>query len=328
MQLGEKIAHLEAMEAAGRAVDPRINNANGAWWEDVVARVTLANSSGFVGQYDHTRASLGVSLVAEEHGVKQTGSWSSSARSLEKLQSPEVIGRKAAERVLRKLGARPVATQNVPVVFDPRVGEDLLRILFDALEGFAVMRRSSFLVGKLGKKVGGACLSLVDDATMPGGLGSRPFDGEGVRSRRTQVLDEGVLTSYLCDTYTANKLGIPSTGNASRRYDRAPVVGPSNLYLQAGSTSPDEIIGSVAKGLFVTRLYWVGTNLASGDYSRGAEGVWIENGQLTYPVQEVTIAGNVLEMLERIVVVGSDLEFSRPVACPTLLVSDLVISGH
>ncbi len=324
----EKIARLEQMEAAGRAVDARITNSNGAWWDDLVARVTVANSQGFVGQYDHTRVGLGVSLVAETNGVKQMDGWSSSARFLECLQEPTAIGRKAAARVLRKLGARQVATQHVPVVFDPRVGEDLLRILFGALEGFALVRRSSFLVGKLGQKLGGSCLNLVDDATLPGRLGSRPFDGEGVRSQRTRVVDRGVLTSYLCDTYTATKLRLPGTANASRRYDRTPVVGPSNFYLEAGSTPPEDIIASVSKGLFVTRLYWVGTNLATGDYSRGAEGIWIEDGRLTHPVQEVTIAGNVLEMLERIALVGSDLEFRGPVASPTLLVSDLVISGH
>ncbi len=324
----EKTAQLHEMEAAGRAVDGRINNSNGAWWRDSVERVTLANSAGFVGQYDHTQVGMGVSLVAEQNGVKQTDSWSSSARSLGRLEPAEVIGRKAASRVLRKLGGRPVSTQAVPIVFDPIVGEDLLRILFEALNGMAILRHNSFMVGRLGERVGNPLIHLVDDATMVAGLGSRPFDGEGVGARRTDVIRGGILSSYLCDTFTAIKLGLDCTGNAARRFDAAPVVGPTNLYLEAGTTPPEEIIRSVSRGMFVTKLYWVGTNLANGDYSRGAEGVWIENGELTHPIQEVTIAGNVLDMLQRIAVVGSDLEFRGPLASPTLLVSDIVISGR
>ncbi len=323
-----KVEMLSEMEEVGRAFDPRINNSNGAWWEDAVERVTLANSVGFVGQFDHSRVGMGVSLVAEQDGVKQTDTWSSAARSLAAVEPPADIGRKAAERVIRKLGARPVSTQTVPVVFDPVVAEDLLGILVGTLNGMAIFRRNSFLVGKLGQRIGNRHINIVDDGIRAGGLGTRPFDGEGVPTRRTEVIREGVLRSYLCDTYTAGKLHLPCTGNASRTYDVAPGVGPTNFYLEPGAVDPGEIIRSVDRGLLVTRLYWVGTNLASGDYSRGAEGIWIEHGSLTHPVQEVTIAGNVLDMLQRIEVVGSDLEFRGTVASPTLLLSNLVLSGH
>jgi len=326
--MDEKLALVRRMEQAGQDVDPRINNSNGAWWRDGIHHITLANSSGFVGGYQMTNAGLGVSLVAEEDGVKQTDAWWSVNRFKDRLESAEEIGREAARRTLRKLGSRPMKTQTVPVVFDPMMGGDLMQIVFEAVNGGSIFRRQSFLVDRLGETIGSSQINIVDDGTLPTGLGSRPFDAEGVRTHRTEVVRDGKLVNYLCDAYSAVKLKRGSTGSATRSYNSSPVVGTTNFYLEPGDTPPEDIIKSVKRGLYVTRLYWVGINRATGDYSRGAEGVWIEDGELTHSVQEITIASNVLDMLKAVEVVGNDLEFRSAIASPTFLVSNMVISGR
>jgi len=328
LSMERKLDFVREVEEIGLAQDERINNSNGAWWSDGIQQVTLANSNGFVGSYRVSSAGFGVSLVAEADGVKQTDAWWSSSRAFNQLESPEQIGREAARRTLRKLGSRPVKTQTLPVVFDPLMGADFLKILFHALNGGSIYRRNSFLIGKLGEQVGTSHLNVVDDATLVRGLASRPFDAEGVRSSRSELIQEGRLQHYLCDAYGAARLGVTPTGSAARSFSSSPSVGATNLYLEPGTTSPTDIIRSIDRGLYCTRLYWVGINHASGDYSRGAEGIWIENGELTHPVQEVTIAGNMLEMMKNIEVIGNDLEFRSAIASPTFVVSNMVLSGR
>jgi PmbA protein len=308
--------------------DPRITNSEGSEYGHHDARVVFANSHGHSGAYRASSVSLSVTPVAKGDAGMQRDGWYSTQRRLRGLESPESVGRKAAERTLRRLGARKVATQSVPVVFDPDMAASLVRSLCGAVSGSAIYRGASFLVGRLGQQVAAAGLTVVDDGRMPGALGSRPFDGEGVPTRRTVVIDNGVLTSYLLDTYTARKLGLASTGNASRSLGQRPTVGPMNFYVQPGAASPEEIIRSVDRGLYVTEMIGFGVNLVTGDYSRGAVGIWIEKGELTYPVEEITIAGNLKDMLRDVEMIGNDLEWRSSIASPTLKIARMTVAGN
>lgn len=328
MTLDQKLAQIRSAEEAGLNSDSRITNVNDAWWRDSVQSVTVANSHGFCDSYSYTSCGFGTALLAEEAGIKQQDGWSTFSHHVDRLESPTHVGHEAARRTLRKLGSRPVRTQVAPVVFDPMMAADFLRHVFSALNGYSVYRHGSFLVDKIGQQIGSPLLNLVDDATLEHGLASRPFDHEGVRSRRQDVVKGGVLNGYLCDAYSAGRLHQFSTGNAVRSFNSSPTAGASNFYLEPTQTPPEEIIRSVKRGLYLTRQYWVGINLASGDYSRGAEGVWIEDGEFTHSVQEITVAGNMMEMMKNIVAVGNDLTFHSSVAAPSFLVSHMMISGR
>ncbi len=327
----QRIEMAARAEAAAFQVDPRIVNSEGASLESGVTVKVYVNSYGFSGAYRSSYCAVSATPVAEAAGASgkrlERDYWYSVARSVAALESPESIGRKAAERALRRLGARKVATRRVPVVFDPETAASLLGNVFEALRGDAIYRRASFLAGCLGQKIAAETVTITDDGVRPGGLGSRPFDDEGVCSGVTPVVVQGVLQNYLLNSYTARKLGLRTTGNAVRGPAGPPSVGPKNFYLHGGPHSPEEIIRSVKNGLYVTELIGFGVNVVTGDYSRGAAGQWIENGQLTYPVAEVTIAGNLAEMLHGIRMVGSDLEFRGPVAAPTLLLEGLTVGG-
>ncbi|HYP14609.1 MAG TPA: metallopeptidase TldD-related protein, partial [Bryobacteraceae bacterium] len=266
--------------------------------------------------------------VAKSNGSMERDFWYSIARGFEGLEKPEDIGRKAAQRALRRLGARKVPTQKVPVIFDQRTARSLVDNIFDAVSGDSVYRGESFLAGKLGEQIGAPNLRIIDDGTLPGLFGTSPFDDEGVPSRRTVVIEGGVLQSYLLNSYTARKLGMKTTGNASRGLTGNASVGHGNLYLDVGSTAPEDMIKSVKNGLYVTELIGFGVNIVTGDYSRGAAGLWIENGELTYPVSEITIAGTLQEMLTGIETIGSDLEFRGSIASPTLLIKEMTVSGQ
>ena len=212
-------------------------------------------------------------------------------------------------------------------MFEARVARSLLDHLFDAVNGGSVYRNASFLAGKLGCKIAPDYVTVVDDATVPGLFGTSPSDDEGVPSRRTVVIEDGVLSSYLLNTYTARRLNLKTTGNASRGLTGAAGVGHGNLYLEPGPSSAEEITANVRNGLYVTELIGSGVNTVTGDYSRGAVGLWIENGKLSYPVSEVTIASTLEQMFAGIEVVGSDLEFRGSLACPTILLREMTISG-
>jgi PmbA protein len=215
----------------------------------------------------------------------------------------------------------------VPVVFDPDTAGELLGTLFSALSGYAVYRSATFLRDQLGQQVASPLLTVVDDGRRYRGLGSRPFDGEGLPTRRNVPLERGVLKHWLCDSYSARKIGAPPTGSARRGVGGGPSVGAGNLYFEPGSSSPDEIVGSVARGLYVTDLIGFGVNVVTGDYSQGAVGHWIENGRLTHPANEITIAGNLKAMLLDVDAVGNDLVFRGSTASPTLRIRRMTISG-
>jgi PmbA protein len=324
----ERIEYARRAEKAALSADPRLNNSEGGFFDAADGHHVLANSHGFVGEYRRSYCSLAAVPVAQENGAMQRDYWYSVARTLKKLEAPEEVGRIAAQRTLRRLGARKVKTAHVPVVLEPLVARSLLEHVFGAVNGDAVYRGASFLAGKLGERVAGENVTIVDDGTLPGGFGTSPFDDEGVPTRRTAVIEGGMLKSYLLNTYTAKKLGLATTGNASRGLAGNPGIGVGNLFLQPGARSPQEIIAGVKEGLYVTELLGFGVNLVTGDYSRGASGLWISGGELTYPVEEITIAGNLQEMLRHIAEVGNDLEFRGAVAAPTLRLEGLTVAGE
>ena len=329
----ERIEWARRAEAAALVADKRITNSNGASFEASTGRKVLANSRGFVGGYRSSYAGVSAApLAKDENGQMQRDYWYSSARRLSDLESPESVGQEAARRTLRRLGARRVPTQQVPIVFAPEVARTLIGSVFEAATGDAVWRSASFLAGKLGEAIGVSGLSIVDDNTMifpngVGGFGTSPFDGEGLPSLRTVVVEAGVLRNYLLNTYTARKLGMKSTHNASRGLAGTPGIGAGNLYLEPGTLTPEEILRAVPVGLYVTSLMGFGVNLVTGDYSRGATGLWIENGELTHAVEEVTIAGNLAEMLRNVTAIGNDLVFHSAVASPTLRIDGMTIAG-
>jgi PmbA protein len=324
----EKIALAKEAEAAALDTDPRITNSEGAEFVSYASDVCYASSHGFVGQYQTSTFSLSVVPVARQHGAMQRDYWYSSHRKFDGLDAAKAVGKKAAERTLRRLGARRVKTQQVPVVFDPDMAASLLRHLAGAVSGSSLYRRTSFLLGKLGQKVASDLVTIEDDGLIPSALGSRPFDGEGLPTRRTPAIQNGVLTSYLLDTYSARKLGLKSTGNAARSFADTPVASPTNFYLKPGPSSPEAIIRSVDSGFYVTELVGFGVNPVTGDYSRGAVGIWIENGELTYPVEEITIAGNLLEMFQNVEMAGNDLQWRSTIAAPTLKISRMTVAGE
>jgi len=321
-----RIQFARRAEEAALGADPRIRNCEGAWFEASWGTKAYANSLGFVGSYRTSYCAVSVAPIAEDGGM-QRDYWYSVARRAAALENPEAVGRKAAERALRKLHARRVSTCRVPVVFDPETARSLVGHIFEAIRGDAIYRSASFLTGKLGQRVAGENITVLDDGLRPEGFGSRPFDDEGVPACVTPVIERGVLRNYLLNCYTARKLNLKTTGNAARGVAGPPAVGPKNFYLAAGQHSPEEIIRSVKNGFYVTDLIGFGVNVVTGDYSRGAAGLWIENGELTYPVEEVTIAGNLPEMLNSIEALGSDLEFRSALAAPTLLVGGLTVAG-
>ncbi|MGH7361461.1 MAG: TldD/PmbA family protein, partial [Candidatus Methylomirabilales bacterium] len=244
------------------------------------------------------------------------------------LEAPEVVGRTAAARTVRRLGARKVPTQEVPVIFEPEVAASLLRTLAGAASGSAIYRKASFLAGRLGEVIASPAVTVVDDGTLRGALGSRPFDAEGLPTRRTVLVEHGALKTYLLDTYSARKLGLASTGNAGRDVGDAPGVTATNFFLLPGPHPPEAIVRSVDRGLLVTELIGFGVNLVTGDYSRGAAGLWIEGGEVAYPVEEITIAGNLNHMLRQIEMVGNDLVPRGRVAAPTLKIARMTVAGH
>jgi PmbA protein len=323
----DRIGLAKRAEGAALSVDSRLTNSEGADCDYSGAEVWYASSGGFLGSYRGTRTSLSVTPVASHDGKMQRDYWYTSGRHLRHLISPDEVGRTAAERTIRRLGAKPVNTQQAPIVFDPETASQLLGTITSAVSGYALYRRASFLLDHLTKPVAAPIVTIEDDGTIPREVGSKPFDGEGLPTRRKKIIDGGVLKSYLLDSYTARKLNLKPTGNATRGVGDPPGVAPTNLRLAPGAQTPEAIIGSVASGLYVTELIGFGINLATGDYSQGAAGIWIDKGNLAFPVEEVTIAGNLHEMLMQIEAIGNDLPPHRGVASPTIKIGRMTIAG-
>ena len=322
-----KIDLAKRAEDAAFAADKKITNSDGAEYRDHETRVYLANSSGADLSFQRTYISLSCSPIAEKDGEKRSNYFWDAKSLLEELEPPEKIGRTATERTIRMLGSKKIDTQKVPIIFDPFTSSGFLAGLSYGVNGDLASKNSTFLAGKLNQKIGSEFLNVWDDGSLPKGLGSRPFDGEGTPTQRKKVFDNGVLKTFLHNSYSARKMKTISTGNASRGYDSIPRISALNFYLENGQTDPAEIIRSVKKGFYVTDLAGFGMNIVSGDYSQMAEGLWIEEGVLTFPVSQVTIAGAILEMLNGIEMVGNDLTFRGSISAPTLKFSEMVVSG-
>jgi PmbA protein len=322
----ERIERARAAEAVALET-PGITNSQGSTWSSGEGSILLANTKGFLGSYRTSSVSLSVVPQAERNGQMERDYWYTTGRGLSDLETPDEVGRTAAERTLRRLGARQTPTCQVPVVFDPETAAELMGAVFSALSGYAVFRNATFLKGRVGEQVASPLLTLVDDGRRYRGLGSRPFDGEGLPTRRNVPLERGVLRYYLCDSYSARKIGAKPVGTARRGIGGSPSVGAGNLFFEPGEVSPEEILGGVDRGLFVTDLIGFGVNVVTGDYSQGAVGHWIEEGRLTHPVHEVTIAGNLNDMLGGVDAVGNDLVFRGSSASPTLRIRRMTVSG-
>ena len=322
----DKLELARRAEAAALAESPEITNSEGAEFFDRRASYAYATSHGFQRAYSTSSFGITASPVASRDGEMQRDTWYSMTRKRARLDEPEAIGRTAAQRAVRRLGARKVKTTEVPVIFDPENAASLLRAIAGAASGPSLYRRASFLLDRLGSRVGATNMTLVDDGTIAGALGSRPFDGEGLPTRRTVLVRDGILESYLLDSYSGRKLGMASTHHAVR--DGSGVsVSTSNLMLLPGTADPKALISSVKNGFYVTELIGFGVNGVTGDYSRGAAGFWIENGELAYPVAEVTVAGNLLAMFEAVEGIGNDLVLRDRTASPTLLIGRMVVAG-
>jgi PmbA protein len=332
MPPAERIEIARRAESAAMAYDTRIQNSGGGDFDTATSHKILMNSRGFVGEYRRSYCGFSVAPIAQDAtGAMQRNYWFSNSRTVTKLESPEEIGQEAARRTLQRLGARQVKTQKAPVVFSPEIARSIMGNIFDAANGDAIYRHATFFADMLGKQVAGENITVVDDGTMIhdgiGGFGTRPFDGEGLPTRRTVLVENGVLKNYVNNTYTARKIGMKSTGNASRGLAGNPGIGAGNFYLEPGTLSHDEIIGDVKSGLYVTETMGFGVNLVTGDYSQGASGMWIENGEIAYPVEEITIAGNLKDMYRNIVAIGNDLVFRGANAAPTIRVEGMMIAG-
>jgi PmbA protein len=315
-------------EQAALAVDPRLSNSEGADFNTSDGLMVFANSHGFYGEFKSSSFSTAVSPIAVQDGLMQRDYWYAVGRKFAALDQPEDVGKEAGRRTVRRLGARKISTCRVPVVFDPEMARSFLSNLCSAVNGYAIYKGASYLIGRLGERIAPETVTIYDDGRMPGGLGSKPFDGEGLATRKNVVVERGVLKTYLLDTYAGRKLNLTSTGNASRSVGEAPSAGVTNFYLAPGTVSPEEIVRSVTRGLYVTELIGFGVNTVTGDYSRGAVGFWIENGELAYPVEEITIAGNLKDMWMHIEAIGNDLIFRGRIASPTVKIAEMTVAGE
>jgi len=306
---------------------PGITNSHGSSYGFGEGRVLLANSLGFVGSYRSSSCSLSVVPVAERDGLMERDHWYTLGHGPGELSSPEEVGRIAAERTLRRLGARQVPTCKVPVISAPETAASILGQVFSAMSGYSVFRNATFLKDRLGEVVASPLLTVVDDGRKLGGFAARPFDGEGCPTRRNLPLERGVLRHYLCDWYSARKIVASATGSARRGIGGGPSVGAGDLHFEPGATPPEQIMAEVERGLYITDLFGFGVDLVSGDFSQGAVGHWIEGGRLEFPVHEVTIAGNLKQMLVDVDAVGSDLEFRGSVSSPTIRVAKMTVGG-
>jgi PmbA protein len=315
-------------EAAAFAFDARITNSEGATFGRTAGGAAVVLSSGFRASNKGSYQSLSVvPVAADEGGKNRRGHHWTGRRHLAELDSPVSVGREAARRTLRKLGARTVPTCEVPVVFDPDAARSILGMLAGCVMGGAVWRKSSYLVDREGTRVASDLVTVIDDPLIPRAPGSRPFDGEGLASRRNVVIDRGVLRMYLCDSYSARKLGRTSTASASRGGGASVGASTSNFILQPGTDSNDAIVRGTPRGLYVTEMMGFGFNAVTGDFSRGATGFWIDKGELSYPVGEVTISLNVDALWQSVDAVGNDLDSRTATAAPTIRVARMTVAG-
>ena len=320
----EKLAR--AAEAAGLAVTG-VAKSGGASASAGIGGMVLVTSHGFRGAYLGSSHGISMTAIAGEGTGMERDYDYSSVRHASDLDSPDKIGRTAGERAVARLNPRKVTTRKVPVVFDRRVANTLVSHLASAVNGSSVARKTSFLREKMGAKLFADGVRIVDDPLRKRGLRSHPFDGEGVAGKRLALIDDGTLRSWILDCATARELGLTTTGHAQRGVSSVPSPAPSNLHMEAGSLTPDELIADIKDGFYVTDLIGMGVNMVTGDYSRGASGFWIENGKRTYAVSEVTIAGHLFDIF-RSLTPANDLEFRQGTNAPTVRLEGLTVAGQ
>ena len=323
-----RIEDARTTEQAARTFDPRINNSEGSQASSDFSEVNYGNSARFSASYKSTYHSLFSSPLATEGESKQVDYWSTVGRRLVDLEDPASVGRRAAERAIGRLGARRVPTCEAPVIFDSLIAPSLLGQVTSCLNGYSVYRKSSFLADQMGTQIASDLVTVIDDGRMMGGLGSKPFDGEGLATRRNILIENGILRSWLLDTYSGRKLGMASTGSASRSVGSGPSVSTTNLWVTPNAGTLDEIVHETGRGLLVTGLMGMGFNPTTGDYSQGASGYWIEGGKIAFPVEEITIASNLGTMLKTIDAVGEELVWRGRTASPPLRIQQMTIAGE
>jgi PmbA protein len=319
-----KARAFEAEEAALGVSGVTNSEGAGASWSK--SSMALATSLGFTGSYSGSSHGISASVLAGPPNAMERDYDYSAARHFSDLENPADIGRRAGERVVRRLGARKVKTCAVPVVFDPRVSSSLLSHLSGAINGHAIARGTSFLKSKLGEKIFSDGIHIVDDPHRIRGLRSRPFDGEGVASAPLNIIEDGTLTSWILDTSSALQLNLTSNGRANRGTSGPPGAGATNLYMKPGLQTPAQLMADIKSGFYVTELIGMGVNGITGDYSRGAAGFWIENGEIAYAVNEMTIASNLLDMFAKLTP-ASDLTFRYGIDAPTLRIEGMTVAG-
>jgi PmbA protein len=319
-----KIQIARKLEKTAHKMDKRIVTDHSSY-SNVTGKVAIANSLGFCDTYLQSYNAIALSCAAEDNengktpGRKQSSFWYSASTSFDELDPVDKIAAEAVRRTLRKLGSTKPKTCEVPIVFDPFTSADFIGSLAGAVSGSSIYKKASFLVGLTGKTIAAPSLTLIDDPLLIGKIGSRPFDGEGVISRKNIVVEKGVLKTYLMDTYEANKLNSSTTGSAG---------GISNFYMKPGIYTEEEIISSIDNGIYVTSLSGQGANWSTGDFSQGAEGLWIENGRITYPVNGFTIAGTFDQILKNIEMIGNNIEWKSSIAAPSFKIKNIVVSGN
>jgi PmbA protein len=316
------------LERVALACDPRIQRTDGASVSTRDGHAALVNSGGLARASSGTTVSAHVMpLAGDGEGKQQTGWYGMSKCRLDELEDPEVIAREAARRAVARIGARQVPTARVPVILSPDIAAAWIGELFEAFSGEAHLKRTSWLTGRLGETIAAEAMTLVDDGRLPRAIGSESFDGEGMPTRRNLLIERGRFATILYDHYHARRAGARSTGSAVRGCSSTPGIGSHNLYVEAGGESPEAILARVERGFYMDDQGSYGFNSTTGDYSFQAQGFWIERGVKVFPVEGVTVASNSLEMLRNVVAVGNDLRFLGSVASPTLLISEMTVSG-
>jgi PmbA protein len=327
LDVAEALRWTKAGEHAALKFDPRVTNSEGASFGRGIGATAFASSAGFSGAYRGSHVSFVVEPLCDDaDGKKRNGYHYTSSRFVGGLQDAQEVGIEAARRTVAKLGSRKVATCQVPAIFSPEAGRSLLAQFAGVISGGAVWRKGTYLAEREGTAVASPLVSIVDDPLLPRASGSRPFDGEGLAARPNVVVSDGVLRTFLCDSYSARKLGRKSTGSASRGVGGGPHVSTSNFILRPGTSSPEQVAG-VPRGLFVTELMGFGFNPVTGDFSQGAAGFWIEGGARAFPVSEITISLNFDDLWKGVDAVADDLDTRSSVRCPTFRVARVTVAG-
>ena len=328
ISLEEKVSLAKKVEKLALDYHKLIRKSGGSGYSDGEATVYIANSEGISVSYKESYCSLSVEVIAEDKGIMQPGWNYSLSRFFGELKSPQEVARQAGELAVSLWNGKPVKSQTAPVVFDRRAAVTFLYGILAAINGERVYQKASFLQDMVNKPIASELVTIIDDGTLPKGLNSQPVDGEGVATSRKLIVDKGVLKGYFYNTYSAAKAGTTSTGNATRGgYSSLPGIGPTNFFMLAGKTDPDDILKEIKEGLYVLGTQGGGANPVNGNFSTGAIGLWISEGKKTNPVANITLAGNMFDILKGIDAVGNDLELDRPIASPTFRVRQLTIGG-